>query len=196
MDTPYKPVDWDKRINQLGGYNYKGQPNLKTVWAPNERKWNGTFKYPNPDNYAQSMEMWILEVWYPPQWFGEPEKWNAEVCGPFPYEGVYGMKTPLMTGDGKMLQLNDSTFEAIQRKQLADVEWKAMDAKERFEFINKQQAEQEKAQHELASKEFHEELDQYYHHAEHEVNMDNRVWIFPKHLQPNFKGSKRAIQDK
>ena len=196
METPFKPEWWDEKITKLGGTNYKGWPNLRTVWAPNERKWNGSYKYPNPEIYSKSMEMWILEVWYPPQWFEPIEKWNAEVAGPFPYDGLYGMKTPLMTGDGKMLQLNDSTFEAIQRKQLADLEWKAMDALERFNFINEQQAEQERMSQEAASKDYHAELDQYYHHAEHEVNADNRLWLFPKHLQPEGKGSRRSIQDK
>lgn len=195
-ETPYKPADWDKRIAQLGGTNFKGEPNLRTVWAPNERKWNGAFKYPNPENYALSMELWVLEVWYPAHFFGNPQDWKADVCGPFPREGLYGMKTPLMTGDGKMLPLNDSTFEAIQRKQLADVEWKSMDAKARFEFINEQQAQQEKYQMEQASKEYHEIFDEYHHHADHEVKADTRLWTFPQALQPNMKGGKRTVQDK
>lgn len=193
--APYKPTWWDNKITQLGGTNVKGEPNLRTVWAPDERKLNGQIKYPTPEDPRRSMECWILEVWMPPEFFGNPKEWNEALCGPFPREGFYGMRTPLMFGDGKYVPLTDATFESIEQYQFACLEWTALNAKERYEYLATIQAEREKAAEERASNAFEARLDQYYHHAEYESNSDNRLRVF-QGIDFSGKGAKRAIESK
>lgn len=115
-------------MTDLGGRNYKGEPRLRTVWGGEERRWDGKFKYYDPFDARKPMECWIVEVWMPPKFFGDPADWNTAMCGPFPSEGVYGIKTPLMDYNGP-LPLTEETFNCIKRKQLLDVEWSEQDAK-------------------------------------------------------------------
>lgn len=192
METPFKPTDWDSKITRLGGTNYRGEPNLRTVWSPDMRKWNETYKYPTPDDARVPMECWVLEVWLGPSMFGSPMEWKSDIMGPFPYDGLYAMKTPLMTGDGKFLPLNDATFEAIERKQLLDLQWSQTNAKDRLEEIERLQAERQAAQDELAHREVQETYDHYYSHAEQMANSDNRVFSMPAKLDITAKGNKET----
>lgn len=194
--APERPQWWDAKITQLGGTNYKGEPNLRTVWGLDERKLNGQLKYPNPENPQKGMNCWILEVWMPPEFFGDPAEWNEELCGPFPREGFYGMKTPLMFGDGQYVPLTDATFESIQKYEFASIEWSELNAKDRYEHLASIQSKREKEAQERASKEFNDTLDQYYHHAEHESNSDNRVYVFPDAVTPNVTGIRRSNADR
>lgn len=192
---PYKPDWWDEKITRLGGRNIKGEPNLRTVWSPDEKRWDGKYKYPTPDNYLKPMKCWVLEVWMPPEFFSPESQWKTDLCGPFPRQGYYGMKTPLMTGDGQILPLTDATFESIQRKQLLDIQWNKMNAKDRLEWLETQQQERELQQQDAATKEMHELFDDYYGKEEQENNADNRVFSFPEKYRPNASGILMPIKN-
>ena len=192
-EKPYKPQWWDSKMTDLGGRNYKGEPRLRTVWGGEERRWDGKFKYYDPFDARKPMECWIVEVWMPPKFFGDPADWNAEMCGPFPSEGVYGIKTPLMDYNGT-LPLTEETFNCIKRKQLLDVEWSEQDAKARFEDVEKRRLANEADTERVLRDEMHNTLDHYYAHQEELDNDDNRVFSFPSGIIPVTVNGKMPVK--
>lgn len=193
------PEFFKKEIERIGGTNLYGQPRYRVVWSKDRRWENGLLKgcpmylWPN----GREMECFILEVWYPPQYFGDPAEWNESICGEFPYKGFYGVKSPLATlvdGDIFVMPLNESTLDAIRRKHLHDLEWHETNASDRLRAIIEQQTVWQKHRVELADKEADELFDHYNAHKQELDNDDNRVFSMPKHLDILGKGSKMPVK--
>jgi hypothetical protein len=83
--------------------------------------------YDNIEKYI-GYPAWIVECYYPPDYFGTPEAWHAErlrqkeqfgvdVLGPYPADGAYleGVKLVMTNADGEMIArpLSDETFDII-----------------------------------------------------------------------------------
>jgi len=187
-------IRFQERLTTYGGRNLRGEPNLKVSFAPDLKKHNGRYKYPNPFNMNESMNCYVVEIYVPGWWFGEPEKWNTEVMGAYPFEGMYVLKTPLMTGDGKKLPLTESTFDAFRQKQLADIQWAEQTAKQRLEFLEADEARRLAEQQAQAEKEVTDMLEHWDTHQLALDNADNRVWSMPKKYDVARKGAKLPVR--
>ena len=193
METPYKPEWFNEELKKIGG-TFQGKDVLRVVWSPSERKPNGLPKYPKPDNVREPMECWILETFIPAEVVGSLENWNEEVFGAYPSEGVYGIKSPLMYGDGKTLPLDRSTLNAIKDKQFFDVQWLEMNEEQRLELLGFKQSAKERQALEEARKECDDIYDHYYTHAEELNNADNRVFTFPNGMLDDVKNNKLPVR--
>lgn len=193
------PEFFQKAVEAIGGKNLYGQPRYRVVWSK-DRRWEagvlkGRLKYIWPDGKA--MECHVLEVWYPPQYFGDPKEWKEDISGPFPYEGMYAIKTPLVVQNGDELvnlPLTESTLDSIRQKHLADLEWNQSDALSRYRAIEAAQIEWQLRADEAADREADDLFEHYNAHKEALDNADNRVWTFPKHLDSTIKGGKMPIR--
>lgn len=196
------PQWFSDQLKNIGGINKYGQPNLRVVWGPEQRReyglCKGFYKYCDPNNPDKPMECWILETWIPPEFFGDPSEWNYDLLGPFPREGQYGLKSPLIiynsAGEPYAVELDESCLTAIREKQFADIQWSKQNAARRLEMIEEQIAKSEAFRRERADKEADDLFDHYTSH-QHELDQaDKRVWSFPKHLEATARNSKMPVR--
>lgn len=188
------PKFFQDSLTEMGGRTAHGEPRLKVSDARELRETNGRYKYPNPYNTKKPMECFVIETWLPPTFFEPREQWNEELLGAFPSRGRYVLKTPLMTGDGKPLPLTEETLNCVKAKQLADIQWNQMDAKDRLEDLERRQREQEEREEEIAQKETQDVLQHWDTHQAQLDNADSRVWSFPQHLDSIRKNGKMPVR--
>lgn len=193
------PEFFKKAVDDIGGKNLYGEPRYRVVWSKDQRWETGLLKgcpkYLWPD--GREMECWILEVWYPPQYFGDPKEWNEDICGEFPYKGLYGIKSPLVRvhfNEFEPLPLNEGTLDSIRQKHLHDLEFSQLDAAERYRAIIEQQTVWQKNRTKLAEQQADELFEHYHAHCDELDNADNRVWSMPKHLETTVKNGKFPVQ--
>jgi hypothetical protein len=194
------PEFFKKAIDEIGGKNLYGQSRYRVVWSKDQR-WEagllkGCPKYLWPD--GRLMECFILEVWYPPQYFGDPKEWNDAICGPFPHQGFYGIKSPLIIWDGDeavMMPLDSGALDAIRQKHLHDLEWQGMNGADRMRAIIEQQTVWERNRQHRADKQADELFDHYNAHKHELDQADERVFSFPKHLDVLGKGNKMPVNN-
>lgn len=196
--------DWFKdQLKNIGGLNPYGEPNLRVVWSPSERReygiLKGGWKYPQPDKPSLPMECWMLEVWLSPSFFGDPNEWKSELLGPFPTRGMYGLKSPLIAyesdGEAFAVDLDQGALNAIREKYFADIQWGEMSAKDRLESIELallRQREEAEARGDLEA----ENLMDHYVRNQHSIDQeDKRVWSMPSHLSTTVKNSKMPVRN-
>lgn len=193
------PEFFQKAIEDIGGKNLYGEPRYRVVWSKDRRWESGLLKgcplYLWPD--GREMECWILEVWHPPHFFGDPAEWNEDICGEFPYKGYYGIKSPLVMvqhGEFIALELNEGTLNSIRQKHLHDLEWSETSAANQLKAIIEQQTVWQKNRTLLADKEADDVFDHYHAHRSELDNADNRVFSMPKSLDVTAKNSKFPVR--
>lgn len=191
------PKWFSEQLLDFGGRRADGKPKMRVVWSPDTRRPTGAFKYPNPEKPLEPMECWMVEVWHPPTYFGSPQEWTEALealLGPFPYEGEYLIKHPLMTADGKPLELNQSTMDAIKQKHLADIQWSEQTTVKRLADMEEVYAGRERAAQERAEKEAEALFEHYHSHAHDILQEDERTFSFPKALDSTVKGNKASVK--
>ncbi len=195
------PIWFEKALRNIGGINPYGDPNLRVVWSPDERHTSGEFaghyKYPQPDFFLKPMECWMLEVWAPPKFFGDPEDWNAELLGAFPQRGKYVLKSPLIAfkgGEPFAVDLDEGALTAIREKHFADIEWSEKNTKERMEVINEMHRQHEQAIAQRADDNAENLMDEYVRKQQQLDQEDKRVWSMPRHLEVVTKNSKMPVR--
>jgi len=107
------PPELQRYLRQEGGRNPHGEPMFRLVWGASRITWrSGEFTDRDPESgallrtvvearqvpkYGYAMERWHIEVWNPPEWYGDPEDWPrqwvggraCETLGEFPSRGGY-----------------------------------------------------------------------------------------------------------
>ncbi len=192
------PDFFKKAIDQLGGTTLDGRPRYRVVRAEEQRWESGLLKdcpkYLWPD--GRLMECWVLEVLYPPQYFGDPKDWNEAVCGEFPHRGFYGIKAPLVVPKGDelvILPLTESTLDSIRQKHIADLEWTQQNAADRLASIIQAQTDWQRRREESADANAEALMDEYRMNEEVLDAPDTRIYSMPKHLDVTTPGNKLPV---
>lgn len=152
------PKDVVAAFERLGGANRFGEPNFRAIWSEDRLAHvGGTWHdYDNNGNLIRTIdevrkvpkyfairERWIVEKWYPPEYFGSPEtwfrttkKWNEEgnlaQLGGYPERGDYQHCCTIEDADGNFVQLTAGLAEEIVYLVKAKQEHKRTLAEEKY----------------------------------------------------------------
>jgi hypothetical protein len=198
------PKHYKQRLGDMGGYLTDGvTPKMRLVFAPEAKrphgKWAGTPKYVDPETNTV-MPFWILEQWYPPTMLGSRDTWDYDFLGIYPADcrqdccngGFWGLRMPITT-DGTVMELTDQVLDFIERRQFADVQWSLLSEIERQRALDANLSEREQKSDAESLEEYIALSDHYFAHKQGEDNADNRIFVFPEHIQPQAKGIREAI---
>jgi len=196
--------EFKKRLGDIGGRLPDGTPKLRLVFGEDCRrphgKLAGTHKYLDPDT-GKPYPFWILEMWVPPELCGSRESWPYDLFGTYPADcgmdccnhGFWGIKTPIVSPNWEFLPINESVIQSIERKQFMDIQFSMLDEKARLEALDTHLSEREKNADAKSLEDYIELSDHYFANKEGEDNADNRIFVFPEHIQPNAKGIREPV---
>ncbi len=119
------PRELQARITQVGGRNPHGAPMFRLVWGWSRLAWIGgewedhddagtlirkVTEFREVPKYTP-FDRWHVEKWVPPETYGTPEQWKANLeaaLGPYPSRGEWEHCFTIQTRDGGFVNPCDS----------------------------------------------------------------------------------------
>ncbi len=182
--------DWfNARLKDLRG-TLGGKPLLRVIFAPESVNHLGKYRHINPLT-GKVFNCFVLERRQPFEFFGTKEEHERDryiyddvhgewidVGGEYPPNDGYAFICPL-SNDGEFLDLNESVFDAIVKKILADEAFAEKNAQERNAVIVQMEADK-KAAEEKARDEKDAVRDDYYKTNWDKINKEGtRAYSLP-----------------
>lgn len=115
--APLKPAGFDDEVTAIKGRNPLGKPQWRVSWGMDQFTDRGGKRFPKYGGMTVSglgPACWLLEGWFPAEFFGDKTLWEAkryistengleDILGDYPRNGEYGSIYPIIRKRGDEL---------------------------------------------------------------------------------------------
>lgn len=160
LEKKVTPPELQDYLTKLGGKNPFGEPNFRLVWGYSRLSWlggkweNGAIELREVPKYFFALNRWIIERWFPAEFFGSPESWKIatdvyeEGCpspipglGPYPERGDWEHCFTIETPEKEFVQATPQILRRLV--ELIDINRQLSDEQKQEAREGRERAEEE-----------------------------------------------------